>query len=340
MKYLLGVLGGIFLLPITSLALPASELDNSGFIPSNIWYSQEPIFAGDKVRIYTIVFNGSGYDLSGAVEFYDNGSLIGSTSFALSSGGRVRDLWVDWVAKEGKHTITAKIAKTVADQSGKKVPVILENIETGKSERTIEYDTDGDDIGNTEDADDDGDGVSDVDEIKNSTNPLVKDSDGDGVSDKQEILDKERKEEKDRADALLAQASTTSVFQKIENTLETTGEALPPPVKSLVASSTNMLENFRIEQGYAFQLKKDSVLREIRTPKTATSTSVVATTTTDMQKPIEGVYTTEKPLAYIKVGVYGMLQYIFQWKVLFYSLLFVATFFALRLALRRFMNRG
>ena len=48
--------------------------------------------------------------------------------------------------------------------------------------------TDGDDSGNACDADDDNDGVSDIDEATNGTNPLLVDTDGDGVSDLTDVF--------------------------------------------------------------------------------------------------------------------------------------------------------
>jgi len=48
-------------------------------------------------------------------------------------------------------------------------------------------DTDGDGIGDHADTDDDGDNLSDVEEVTRGTDPLVGDSDGDGVSDGLEI---------------------------------------------------------------------------------------------------------------------------------------------------------
>ena len=47
-------------------------------------------------------------------------------------------------------------------------------------------DTDSDGIGNNSDTDDDGDGVSDAQEVIDETNPLVADTDGDGLLDGQE----------------------------------------------------------------------------------------------------------------------------------------------------------
>lgn len=115
-------------------------IDNAGFVRSNIWYSKDPFYAGDKIRIYTVIYNGSPYDLSGEVEFLDNNALIGKTDFALSNGGRVRDLWIDWKATEGKHAITARFAGVVADGPNGKETAILGNAEAGKSEVVVELD--------------------------------------------------------------------------------------------------------------------------------------------------------------------------------------------------------
>ena len=50
-------------------------------------------------------------------------------------------------------------------------------------------DTDGDGIGDNSDVDDDNDGVSDVDETMDGTDPLNADSDSDGLSDSEEIIE-------------------------------------------------------------------------------------------------------------------------------------------------------
>ena len=180
------------LLFFIATAVPAYAVDtpikNAGFVPSNIWYSREPFFSGENIRIYTVIFNGSSEDLVGTVEFLDNQTLIGKADFSLARGGRIRDVWVDWVVKDGKHTITARLSGVQAiDTGGKKRPIVLENTETAKSELVIDVDTDKDGIGNTDDPDDDNDTVSDIDEIKYGTNPLKKDSDGNGVLDDEEI---------------------------------------------------------------------------------------------------------------------------------------------------------
>lgn len=133
----------IFLLSIGCISIAdASELPikNAGFVQSNIWYSKDPFYVGDKVRIYTVIFNGSAYDLTGAVEFLDNGTSLGKTNFSLSSSGRAQDLWIDWKATSGSHTITARLVNVIADGPNGKQSVSLPGAETGKSERVVDLD--------------------------------------------------------------------------------------------------------------------------------------------------------------------------------------------------------
>lgn len=120
----------------------ASELSlkNAGFVPANIWYSKDPFFAGEAIRVYTIIFNGSTYDLAGDVEFLDNGIVIGKTSFSLAGGGRTQDVWVNWKTSQGAHTVSARLVNVIADGPGGKKAVLLDNTETGKSDRVVAID--------------------------------------------------------------------------------------------------------------------------------------------------------------------------------------------------------
>lgn len=134
----------IFLIAVLFFAGPVFAADlsvsNAGFAPSNIWYSKDPFYAGDKVRVYTIVFNGSAYDIAGTVEFLNNGAPVGKVNFSLAKGGGAQDLWVDWNAEEGKHTITARLVNVVADGPNGKQSVSLPNVETGTNERVVDID--------------------------------------------------------------------------------------------------------------------------------------------------------------------------------------------------------
>lgn len=316
------------------IALLAEEtpLRNAGFVQTSIWYSKESFFEGDTVRVYTIVFNGSTYRLEGVVEFYDNDILIGSKSFALPGEGRVHDVWVDWVPKEGKHVVTARMAKTVAVfPDGKKYPVAVGSVSTGNSERLVDFDTDHDAVGNKEDADDDGDSVSDIDEVKNGTDPLKKDTDGNGTPDGKEL--ELAALHKALGEANLAKQQTQALG-RMEAAATFVEEKIPAPIKQGVASSTNAIENFRAETGYTLRLAKEAKVKEIAGIKEREQRSK------DTPPKISEIGdTTEKPAAYAMLALLTFAQYVFEWKVLFYGIIFYVLYRLVRWFVRRARER-
>ena len=182
------------ILAIVSVAvfLPAhaevKTYSNLGFLAGNIWYSKDPFFAGDKVRIYSGVYNSGVHDLVGSVEFSDNGTLLASVPFLVQGQGRMKDVWVDWTTTKGDHKISARIVNAkLAVIGGKEEPIAIASAQSGESERFADTDTDKDGIGDREDTDDDNDTLSDVEEIKQGTNQYQKDSDKDGITDDKEV---------------------------------------------------------------------------------------------------------------------------------------------------------
>ncbi|MBI5798661.1 MAG: thrombospondin type 3 repeat-containing protein [Candidatus Yonathbacteria bacterium] len=308
-------------------------IKNAGFVPANIWYSKDPFFANEKIRIYTIIFNGSTYDLEGTVEFLDNGTLVGRTSFSLSGGGRVRDVWIDWKATEGRHAMTARITETMASTAGgTKRSIILDNTETGKSERDVDLDTDGDGVGNKEDLDDDNDGVPDVEELRNGTDPIKKDTDGDGLSDGKEleiVL-------KQKADAEKLIASSTITLGTILGTIKKVEENIPTPVKEGATLGANAIERFRVGEGYQVRLAKGEKAREIEAMKLRPA--IVAQKDTSVLGTVSN--TAEKPFAYVMLGILTALQYLLEWKIVFYGVLLYAIYRLIRWVSRKIRNRG
>ncbi len=127
----------LFLLASVTFA-SETVLSNTGFIKSGLWYSKDPFFDGDNIRIYTIVFNGSEYDLKGEVFFEDNGKVICKGSFA-STVGRTQEIWCDWKATKGEHKITARIVNPKISPIGEALrSVILDNYISGVSERVVD----------------------------------------------------------------------------------------------------------------------------------------------------------------------------------------------------------
>ncbi|PIT93266.1 MAG: hypothetical protein COU06_00725 [Candidatus Harrisonbacteria bacterium CG10_big_fil_rev_8_21_14_0_10_38_8] len=140
----------LLLIPIFALA------QNVGFVRNNIWLSKPEFFAGEKIRIYTAIFNGTGDDIVGRVGFYNNSQLIDEVSFTATSGGRLQEVWADWTAVKGNQSLSAKILYL------ERVPIngISEvlKISDADSEVIVKYvdsDTDKDGIGDLEDEVDD-----------------------------------------------------------------------------------------------------------------------------------------------------------------------------------------
>ena len=306
-------------------------IKNAGFVPANIWYSKDPFFAGDKIRIYTIIFNGSSYDLEGTVEFLDNGALVGKSVFSLSGGGRVRDVWVDIKAKEGKHTMSARITGATASiAGGSKRVIVLDNVESGKSERDVDLDTDGDNIGNREDLDDDSDGVTDIEELRNGTDPLKKDSDGDGLSDGREL--QILLEKKEAAEKLLVPVKGDT--RTIMGTIKEVEGSIPEEVKEGATAGANAIERFRVGEGYQVRLAKENKEREIAEMEKGIAVHQ------DQKGTFDAISNeAEKPFAYVMLAVLTVLQYFFEWQILFYGVIFYLLYRLVKFLARRIRDR-
>ncbi|MCA9355227.1 hypothetical protein KC865_01595 [Candidatus Kaiserbacteria bacterium] len=144
---------------------------NAGFV-QGIWYKDETVFADSPTRIYVAVRNHTGADLTGVVEFFDNGERIERNNVS-SLDGRIIESWTDWEPSYGEHVITATISKIELRNVGSSTEAIEVMSASSSDVIFVDYDTDKDGIGNNEDTDDDGDGIDDEEEIKNGTDPLV-----------------------------------------------------------------------------------------------------------------------------------------------------------------------
>lgn len=162
---------GVFFLALTTTAL-AQEF-NAGFV-QGLWYGDKTIFAEKETQIYVAIRNNTGAELTGRVEFFDNGDLIERNNVSALDG-RIIESWADWTPSFGEHTITATLSRIEVGAGTEAVEVtssLAEDI------LFVDYDTDDDGIGNEDDTDDDGDGISDKDEKENNTDPLDADDPG------------------------------------------------------------------------------------------------------------------------------------------------------------------
>ncbi|PIR68603.1 hypothetical protein COU49_00045 [Candidatus Nomurabacteria bacterium CG10_big_fil_rev_8_21_14_0_10_35_16] len=123
-----------FLLPNHNLQAQDS---NAGFVPGNIWYSQDPFEEGDKIKIYTVLFNPDSREFSGTVIFFDKTTFLGKKDFKVAPRS-VQDISIDWTVNVGEHIIFAKIenAKFLVSP-GKYEEVYLSGNQTEESKRTV-----------------------------------------------------------------------------------------------------------------------------------------------------------------------------------------------------------
>ncbi|OGI68916.1 hypothetical protein A3A05_01485 [Candidatus Nomurabacteria bacterium RIFCSPLOWO2_01_FULL_41_12] len=133
-KFYITLLLALSLLPVCRIYAQAT---NAGFVPGNIWYSIDPFEEGDRVKIYTVLFNPDQREFSGTVIFFDKATFLGKKEFAVGSRG-VKDISIDWTATVGDHTIFAKIenAKFLIS-TGKYEEVYLFGNQTEESKRNV-----------------------------------------------------------------------------------------------------------------------------------------------------------------------------------------------------------
>lgn len=107
----------------TTSAYAQTQISNTGFTQGNIWFSQDKLVEGDKVKIFTAIWNGGQDILSGNVIFYDKSVVLGQKDFTLQPN-ELKQSSIDWQVTAGDHSISAQIidAKILV---GKKDETIL-----------------------------------------------------------------------------------------------------------------------------------------------------------------------------------------------------------------------
>lgn len=159
---------------VFSAAYVAHADTQVSFAESPLWLDATQVLEGEDVRVSTVVMKKDAERASGTVDFYAGGIVVGSADFSLSEtiGGAV--VGVSFSPKPGTYAISAKITKVTVVRDGKEqVIAVAEEIKSKETLR-VALDTDRDAIPNETDTDDDGDGVSDANEVKTGTNPLLK----------------------------------------------------------------------------------------------------------------------------------------------------------------------
>jgi gas vesicle protein len=121
---------------LVSLPVSAEIISNSGFIPGQIWYSEDDLVEGETVNIHTAVWNGTKTALSAKVEFYDKNVILGSRDVVVAPL-ELKDVYVSWKITSGDHIISAKIISSAVTVSGKKETVVLDRNETSNDKKFV-----------------------------------------------------------------------------------------------------------------------------------------------------------------------------------------------------------
>jgi hypothetical protein len=115
----------------------AQTTTNAGFVPGNIWYSKDPFEEGDKIKIYTLIFNPDTSKFSGTVDFFDNSTLLGSKDFTIAATS-TKDISINWTVTAGDHQIFGQIENAkIVETNGTSQNVTLSDNVTTKSSRTV-----------------------------------------------------------------------------------------------------------------------------------------------------------------------------------------------------------
>jgi len=313
------------IMPIFYAHGETQTLTNVGFIQGNIWYSEEPFFDGDHIRIYTVLHNNSGQDITGTIVFYDNETPINSNNFSIANE-RVQDQWTDWQAVYGSHKISASItnAKMILP-GGEEVTIVLQNSQTGVSDRFVDIDTDEDVIGNSADADDDNDGMPDTKEVSIGTNPLKQDTDEDGINDAKDT------------DPLIPEKPAASQTPQTTETSPEQANSILPFATHAIALIANKIETARkallaqierrIEHLKA-EMKEQNIKKESVQPTTKKNGAEARLGTKAMLKD-SGIF------QYLNLYIHYALLFILKYKILFYFVLALLFYYLTRLFYRK-----
>lgn len=122
---------------LTPFCFSIAQTSNTGFIPENIWYSKDPFEEGDKIKIFTLIYNSDTKPLSGTVFFFDKTTFLGNKNFNVAVKG-IQDISIDWVVTAGDHTIFAQIQSAnylMPDKTYKEAS--LSEIKTSESKSSV-----------------------------------------------------------------------------------------------------------------------------------------------------------------------------------------------------------
>jgi hypothetical protein len=242
----------LFTLPFNAVSAQSS---NAGIV-QGLWYSQEKVFAGEKVRIYVAIRNNTGGDLKGIVEFFDGEKKLERQNVQALSG-RIIESWTDWTPTYGSHNLKATIIRTELSRVGSSTKEIVVSSALAEDTLFVDYDTDKDGIGNTEDVNDDNDTFTDAEEKQNGTDPLVKNEvtvQTETSNDKEEVRDVAETDDEDDK-RVTTQNSSAGLEQYLA---PSRAETVLTSVTQYVDTAKQKVDNYRVARRDADKTRIDA----------------------------------------------------------------------------------
>lgn len=136
---------------IVVLTIPAAVAGDLLLPPGSLRYSSKQLVEGHSMRLYAYAGSADSEDQTGMIQFFFEGKPVGAPQPVSVVDGRSDDVFVDIILPFGGYVdLSARL-----DQSTIKLPDVF-----------VDYDPDGDGVGNLKDPDDDNDGIPDQEEGK------------------------------------------------------------------------------------------------------------------------------------------------------------------------------
>jgi len=256
--------------------LLAADVKTAGFV-QGLWYDRAEIFAGETVRLYVAIRNNTGSDLTGRVEFKNNGKVIGSSNVSALNN-RIIESWVDWTPTYGDHTITASLSRVELSAVGTTTRRVEVLESTTEQKFFVDYDTDKDGIGNLIDTDDDGDGIPDEEDDE----PLIFNKAKSTNSEDEETSTEETKSKDSNKKDISRDDGNPSGLEKFLN--NNRADTILTGVTNIITTSKNNLDEYR-----------ESRNSEIKTTSTIEQTSATTTNSESGSSLEENIKAVEAP---------------------------------------------
>lgn len=302
-----------------------------------LWFSKDPFFVGDTITIFTVVYNSTNYRLSGTMELRDGTTTISKKDFIVDTLGASQIVSFPWAVTAGNHLFSVIITQDeLRREGGSLLTDPLAETKTTGAKRFADLDTDHDNIGNTVDTDDDGDGLTDVQEKKSKTDPLNPDTDGDGIVDGKDPhpLTKDNLEASTSSPASSATSPKSGPINFVEEKIKTT---LPEPIVSKAVPILGSIEDFRTSQAGAADESVNGLIDTIR----ADPSTTVLPENKDARWPVLGEGIThgdavKSPFTYAKLFFALVWDFVTSSPYVFYILILLVIFKVIRFLYRFF----